>query len=137
MKRVIVTILILFFAGAALLTAQQFKDESEYYPKTVPIGRIYPHELGYRIDFIKQDYSIGTIYAPSEWFRSAASIGEIAYGSGPAYPYATFFYKDGEVDHFRLYLIESYGHESWGRLEAGVDYSGEFPPDDSKPQIVF
>ena len=98
---------------------------SDYYPKTMAINRIYPSELGYRVDYIKANRTLGTFYAPNEWFKEAAGYGEIVYGSGAQYPYATFYYKDGKIDHFRLYLISNYNDVSWGVLR-GDDYSDEF-----------
>ena len=137
MKRVTLFVIIILFIGTVGAFAQQFENESEIYPKTLQIHRIYSHNMGYRIDYVRQDYTVGTLWAPIEWFRGAASTGEIAYGQGRAYPYVTFFYKDGEVDHFRLYIIENPAHQSWGSLDPGTDYSGEFPSPDSKPVVNF
>lgn len=135
MKRMTI-IMILLLAMAVSAVAQQFENESEYYPKTLPIERISIHSLGYRIDYIKQDYTIGTFWAPVGWFRSAGTMGEIAYiDSG--YPYVSFFYKNGVLDHFRLYLIESMEHSSWDILDNATDYSDRFPDLDSIAEIQF
>jgi hypothetical protein len=136
-KRATFFVIILLLISAAGAFAQNIENESELYPKTLQIARIFNHSKGYRVDYIRQDYTVGTFWAPVEWFRGAASMGAIAHGSGRAYPYVTFFYRDGEVDHFRLYLVESPAHESWGFLDPNTDYSGEFPPVDSKPEISF
>ena len=136
-KRILLFVISLFLFSTAGAFAQKFENESELYPKTVPIARVYNTENGLRVDYIRQDYTIGTFWAPIDWFRGAASTGEIAYGEGAAYPYVTFYYKDGVVDHFRLYLIENPADESWGFLDPGVDYSDKFPPADSKPEISF
>ena len=98
---------------------------SEYYPKTMAINRVYPHTMGYRVDYIKSDRTIGTFYAPTEWFKKAAGYGEIVYGFGAQYPYATFYYKDGKIDHFRLYLVSDFNDMSWGVLR-GDDYESKF-----------
>ena len=137
MKRVTLIAVFLLIAGLAGSAAQTIQNESDLYPKTVPIAKIYPLPDGYRIDYIRQDYTLGILWAPTEWFRSAASIGEIVYGNGPSYPYVTFFYKGGEVDHFRLYLVENPNHESWGSLDPTKDYSSNFPDPASKPQVSF
>jgi hypothetical protein len=136
-KRVTLITLVLLLIGTVGAFAQQFENESELYPKTLQIARIFNHSDGYRVDYIRQNYTVGTFWAPIEWFRGAASVGAMAFGDGPAYPYVTFFYKDGEVDHFRLYVIENPAHDSWGYLDPNVDYSGEFPSPDSKPVISF
>jgi hypothetical protein len=99
--------------------------QSDFYPKTVAINRVYPHTLGYRVDYIKSNRTLGTFYAPTEWFKKAAGYGEIVYGNGAQYPYATFYYKDGKIDHFRLYLISDFNDQSWGVLR-GEDYNQDF-----------
>jgi hypothetical protein len=136
-KRITLIVMSILLFSTAGAFAQKFENESELYPKTVPIAHIYNNSKGFRVDYIRQNYTVGTFWAPIEWFRGAGSTGEIAYGEGASYPYVTFYYKDGEVDHFRLYLIENPAHESWGYLDPEVDYSGEFPAVDSKPEISF
>ena len=128
---------ILLSAAALGIGAQQFENESEYYPKSFQIHRIYTLSKGYRIDYVTQNYKIGTFWAPIEWFRGAGSTGEIAYGTGAAYPYVTFFFKEGIVEHFRLYLVESPAHESWGMLSPAEDYADQFPASDAKPEIAL
>lgn len=137
MKRRVLIVVLLLLISAAGAFAQKIENESDYYPKTLQIARIFNHAKGYRVDYIRQDYTVGTFWAPVEWFRGAASTGEIAFGTGRAYPYVTFFYKEGTVDHFRLYLIENPAHESWGLLDPNVDYTGEFPSVESKPEITY
>ncbi len=117
--------------------AQRFENESEYYPKTFAIESIYSHALGYRVDYIRQDYSIDTLWLPAEWFKSADSVGQIAYGKGVIYPYMTLFYKNGQLDHFRLYLQENKSHPSWKLLKSGVDHSDKFPSPDSELVLTY
>ncbi len=117
--------------------AQQFENESEIYPKTLQIHKIYNNSRGFKIEYVKADFSLGSFWAPIEWFRGSDSTGAIAYGEGGAYPYVSFFYKAGELSHFRLYLVENPAHESWGSLDPRGDYSEEFPDPDSKPVIVY
>lgn len=98
---------------------------SEFYPKTMAINRVYPNKDGYRVDYIKSNRTLGTFYCPTEWFQKAAGYGEIVYGEGSQYPYATFYYKDGKIDHFRLYLVSNFNDISWGvfREEAGDKFN--------------
>ena len=116
-------VLLLILTGSFL---QAEVTQSDYYPKTMAINRIYPHELGYRVDYIKSNRTLGTFYAPTEWFKKAAGYGEIVYGKGAQYPYATFYYKDGKIHHFRLYVVSSFSDISWGVLRSDVDYTDEF-----------
>lgn len=137
MKRITLLTLLVLIISTSAVFAQQFENESEMYPKTLQIHKIYNHSMGFKVEYIRQDYSLGSFWAPIEWFRGAASTGVIAYGKGPAYPYVSFFYMNGEMSHFRLYLIENPAHESWGSLDPNVDYTGEFPDPETKPVITY
>ncbi|OQX29106.1 MAG: hypothetical protein B0D92_05525 [Spirochaeta sp. LUC14_002_19_P3] len=134
MKRIM---LILLVAAAMSAYAQQFENESEFYVKTLPVNRIYLYNPGYRIDYIRQDSSIGTLWAPAEWFRKPATMGKVVYGKGNEYPYVSFFFKNGVLDHFRLYLIQNKLDDSWGDMGSEADYQGKFPSPDTIPTIEF
>ena len=126
-KRSVLFILLVMIAGISFLSAEVTK--ANVYPKTMPINRIYPHELGYRVDYLKSNRTIGTFYAPLEWFQKSAGYGEIVYGQGESYPYATFYYVDGKIDHFRLYIVENFNDPSWGTLR-GENYEDKFNVDE-------
>ena len=136
-KRITLLAIVLVLISTVGAFAQDFKNESEFYSKTLQINQIYNNAKGFKVEYIRQDYTLGSFWAPIEWFRGAASTGEIAYGDSAAYPYVSFFYKSGELDHFRLYLFENPAHASWGSLDPTVDYSAEFPSPDSKPVISY
>lgn len=123
MKRKIAFILILFSLLCTIVAAES--GISEYYTKTVHIAKIYPHKLGYKVVYVKGDNTTSALYAPMEWFRQIGGYGEIIYGSSAAYPYMTVYFKAGEVSHFRLYVLESFQHESWGATPR-EDYTEEF-----------
>lgn len=122
-KRSVLFILLVMIAGISFLSAEV--TEASVYPKTMAINRIYPHELGYRVDYIKSNRTIGTFYAPLAWFQKSAGYGEIVYGQGEAYPYATFYYAEGKISHFRLYIVENFNDPSWGILR-GEGYEDKF-----------
>ncbi len=113
-KKAVFFVLFMMIATASFIFAES--GTASVYPKTVSIYKVYPHSLGYRVDYIKSNRTIGTFYAPLEWFKKAGGYGEIVYGKGKQYPYATFYYADGKIDHFRLYLIEDFNDISWGTL---------------------
>jgi len=113
-KKAVFFVLFIMITTASLVFAET--GTASVYPKTVAINRIYPHTLGYRVDYIKSNRTIGTFYAPLEWFKKAGGYGEIVYGNGKQYPYATFYYVGNKIDHFRLYLIEDFNDISWGSL---------------------
>lgn len=135
MKRIICLTAVIL--GAFALFAQDFENESEYYAKTVPITKIYTHKEGYRVDYIRKGRLTDTFWAPSEWFRGSQRKGAIAFVAGAAYPYASFFFKDGVVNHFRLYLVENLAHESWATYRPEEEIAANFPPADSTPEINF
>ena len=125
MKRfVLLTLCLLMFLSAAVLFADT--QESEFYAKSVHIYRIYPHKLGYRVDYSKSNLSLGSFYAPMKWFSGPAGIGEIILGNSRSYPYMTLFFKDGQVDHFRLYLKSDMRDMTWGSLEDNDAYNDHF-----------
>lgn len=125
-KKTAFFILLITFISASFLSAEISESKkSNIYPKTMAIHRIYPHALGYKVDYIKSNRTLGTFYAPLDWFKKSAGYGEIVYGFGEAYPYATFYYEDGKIDHFRLYLIDNFSDISWGRLQ-DKDYDDKF-----------
>jgi hypothetical protein len=122
-KKAVFFILFIMIVSASFLSAET--GTASIYPKTIAINRIYPHALGYKVEYIKSNRTLGTFYAPLDWFRKTGGYGEIAYGFGSQYPYATFYYMDGKIDHFRLYLVEDFNDPSWGILR-GDDYTEEF-----------
>ncbi len=104
----------------------QSKFNAEIYPKTMGIYKVYPHKLGYRVDYYKSDRSLGTFYAPLSWFEGTSAYGEIVYGTDRTYPYVTFYYKDGAISHFRLYLFQDYYHSSWAYFQDPTKFDDRF-----------
>ena len=137
MKRILLFVAILTLFCVISVSAQVTKEESEYYLKSFPIDKLYAHTLGYRMDYYKQDRTLGSMWIPKEWLNRADSIGRMITGPRHTSPYATFVYKDGEVDHFRLYIIDQVGDPSWGTLETGPDYTNNFPNPQSKPIVRY
>ena len=127
----------LILINTSTVSAQEIENESELYPKTQWIYRVYAHNLGYRVDYIKDSFTLGSIWIPNEWVSGANSIGKVVYGEGETYPYISFFFKEGKLDHFRIYLIENQAHPSWGLLNPRVDYSGKFNPSDFNLDLEF
>jgi hypothetical protein len=123
MKKSIAIVLgLLFIAGIISVTA----DESEMFVKSMHIVKVYPHQKGYRIVYMKSGLDIGVTYFPMEWFYGAANKGEVIYGKDPAYPYMSIFWKNGEFHHVRLYLEESKNAQSWGDIDNPQAIEGNF-----------
>ena len=92
-KAAFLTLLILIISATFAAAQESDSKRAEIYPKTMAIHRVYPHQLGYKVEYIKSNRTLGSFYAPLEWFKKSAGYGEIVYGQGRAYPYATFYYK--------------------------------------------
>jgi len=135
MKHIGISLALLLVIAALSLFAQNFENESEIYPKTLQVAQVSRHADGLRVDYIRQNYTVGTLWAPNEWFNSPESIGEIFYGNKRAYPYITFYFVDGALDHFRLYLSDRNANQFGDPLDS--DYSAKFPPAESTPEIDF
>lgn len=97
-----------------LLAAFAWADESEYYVKTVPISKVYTHNLGYKILYVKSDMSLGAFYVPFAWFVAPAAKGDLIWGITREYPFFSIFYKNGEFSHIRLYLKKNKDDVTWG-----------------------
>ena len=137
MKRLFLILITIAFMGVISIHAQVISEESEYYPKTLMISRIYTHTLGYKVNYFKQDRTLGTLWLPKEWFFGPNKIGSILYGHSSVTPYGVFYYKEGEVTHFRLYIIYPFANADWQALEQHIDYTDQFPNPQSKPIVEY
>lgn len=129
-KRNIFFALIFFFLIAGVAGA----ETSEFFVKTVPITRVYQHRLGYRIAYPKSNHTMGIIYVPHRWFVREAGTedeakAELSAGSGPAYPYFSVFWRNGEFHHIRLYLEQNLRDLSYGQLDNPAAFNERFDID--------
>ncbi len=114
--------------------AAAFSETSEYYVKTIPIVKVYDHNSGYKIAYLKSNLDFAYLYIPKKWFASSAETGlapkaEIVSGKDSAYPYFSIFWKSGKFDHIRLYFQSNLNDPSWGDLNPNVDISEKFKID--------
>lgn len=112
-KKLLLVCLLFICIGFGLFAA-----ESEMFVYSTPIVKVYVHQLGYRVVYMKESMDIGILYVPLEFFQGTASQAEAIYGRGAAYPYMSVFWEDGEFSHIRLYLHEDFNHLSWADLDA-------------------
>ena len=100
-----------------------FAEESTMFVKTMPIIRIYSHRMGFKVLYLKNNFTLGAFYVPLRWFDEAASKGLLVKGFFEEYPYFSIFWKDGEFHSVKLYVKENLQHETWGTLgsEEGID----------------
>lgn len=103
----------ILFSGVSL-AADSHAEESEFYVKTIFIVKVYNDNLGFRVDYQTSNMELYSIYMPQEWFGTSGGYGEVIYGDHPSAPYMSVWYKDGKIDHFRLYVKEDFNHPSWG-----------------------
>lgn len=124
LKRIAAALLALLLTGL-IFSGVLFAKDSDLFVKTLPITKIYPHGKGFKILFVKSDLTLGSFYVPITWFigSGAANKADIVYGNDPAYPYCSIFWKKGEFDHLRLYVMKDKNHETWGVLSAREDLS--------------
>ena len=124
MKRTVMLVaLVLLILGVFTVNAQE--QDPKLYVKTVSIMKILNHALGYKVLYLKSSMEVGEFYVPHSWFKAGGKA-ELILGNGPAFPYFSVFYRDGEFDHIKIYAAEHIGHLSWGRLKRQVGDSSKF-----------
>jgi hypothetical protein len=116
MKRAVL-ILLLIGLVAVSASGQQQKD---LYTKSAVILKIYTHQLGYKVFYLKEDAEVASFFAPSEWFYGASGRGTIVWGQQYDYPYLTVYWENGEFKYLKLFLRRNMQHETWGVLRADV-----------------
>ncbi len=117
--------IMLFFAVLLALSGivSAETETSDLYAKSVPISKVYIHQLGFRVVYMKSNSQMAVFYVPQTWFETAAVTGsapkaEVVYGNEDAYPYFSIFWKDGKFDHIRLYLKSNLNDPSWGEISS-------------------
>ncbi len=130
MKRITLLSAVLLFVSIAV-----FAQDSDIYVKSVPISKVYIHQLGFRVVYMKSNTEMAVFYLPKAWFETASVSGtvqkaEVLYGNEDAYPYFSVFWKDGKFDHIRLYLKSDLNDTSWGDINpAWGDLTEKFKVD--------
>ncbi len=124
MKKIALLACILLFLS---IGTAAFAEESEFFVKSVPITKVYVHQLGYRIVYVKSGMDLGITYIPMEWFYgSGANKAQVVYGDDPAYPFISVFWKEGEFHHLRLYLFRDKNHQTYGDLDYSPTLEDKF-----------
>jgi len=127
LKKLILLIAILMIVA----TTAAFSEPSDFYVKTLPIVKVYDHNLGYRIVYMKSNFELTAIYIPKGWFKTASETGEppkaeLVAGKDSAYPYFSVFWKGADFDHIRIYLQSDLNDPSWGDLAETEDMTEKF-----------
>ncbi len=125
MRRNLVPLAALLLLGS-IAYAQEAK-QPDVFAKTVDIGKIYTHPLGYRILYLRSTLDWGEMYVPMTWFKwSGVGKGEVVWGNDPAYPYLVIYWVDGKFANIRLFLRSDPTDISYGVLDPTIDLSKQF-----------
>jgi hypothetical protein len=129
MKKALMLLAVMAFALACVPAFSQTArpDPQDAFVKTVPIAKIYAHQLGYRVLYFKSTYEYAEMYVPMKWFSTGVGQAQMFFGNETAFPYFTIVWADGKFDHIRLYVRDSLSHPTWAELDdKGADLSGKF-----------
>jgi hypothetical protein len=124
---------ILFAAGLFLLASlPAFSQAQTTYPKdayakTIPLLKVWVHDLGYKLQFFNSNSQVADIYVPLTWFnKGALSKADIVYANEKGFPYCTIVWVDGVFDHITLYVLNDFRSQTWGVLNVPGDLSAQF-----------
>jgi len=110
--------------------------ESPYYVKTLYIEKIFPHELGYKIEYRRSNsIYLAEAYLPLAWFGKTDGPARLVYANDNSVPFVNVYWRNGEFHHLVLFVHESLGHLSWGTLAKTEEVASEFDIDE--PAFVF
>ena len=130
MKKIVIAIVFAgFFFAVSPIFAQETQNgnQSNIYYVNISIERIWPHKLGYVVQYRRDSFNTARVYLPLAWFSQAAGKGEIlSLPRGEAWPSMTVFYQNGEFSHVRLYVHPWESHQSWGVFPQGTNFDQEF-----------
>jgi hypothetical protein len=127
-KKALIFLAVFATLSLTSLSAQESENEkeSQLYPKHIYVAKIWSHKLGFRIDYYRDDKTIGTLYAPLKWFREAGGLAQLGFDEGDQVPYMTVFYKEGKVSHFRVFAYRDITHYTWGTPPSAENWDDRF-----------
>ncbi|MGO9307534.1 MAG: hypothetical protein ACLQDL_00750 [Spirochaetia bacterium] len=97
------------------------------YYKSIPLIKVWAHQLGYMVQFWTSKSQVASIYIPLTWFNLGPnSKADIIYGNEPTYPRLVIFWVDGKFDHVNLYVLDNFDSLTWGVLNQAGDYTTQF-----------
>ncbi len=111
-QKIWILLLLLSIVSGSRLYAES--TVSDLYVKTIYIRKVYNNKLGFRVDYQTANMNMQAVYMPIKWFGASGGYGEVVYGNHPTAPYMSIWYKDGKIDHFRLYVKDDFADPSWG-----------------------
>jgi hypothetical protein len=122
MRKLLLPLFVLVLAVFIMLPSSAFSQPQrrDIYTVSVPIIKIFAHQLGYKIYYLKYDLTLGSFHVPIDWFTSAGGKGTITWGRTDVYPYFSLYWRDKKFFQIRLFLKENLFDESWGVLKVPI-----------------
>jgi hypothetical protein len=125
MKRATIIVVLI-----AILACAVAADSSAFYPVRIDVVKVYSHAEGFLVLYRKGSSDVASVYIPARWFVSGGKA-ELVRGQDSSFPYMTVFYKNGQFDHLRLYVLADQTDLTWGILSPS-EGKGKFDSDDLK-----
>ena len=129
MKKLVVAAVVLVFllGGLPVFAQNRGNTESDLMYINVSLERIWPHRLGYVVQYRLPGNRVARTYIPIEWFTSGDPRGElVTLRPGNSWPSMSVFFRDGEFSHVRLNIHRSPSHQSWGNIPLTVNIDDRF-----------
>jgi len=126
-KLAFAAVVLVFLFGGLPVFAQSQGIETDLVYINVSLERIWPHRLGYVVQYRRPGNRVARAYLPGEWFTGGDSRGEIiTLPRGNSWPSMSVFFRDGEFSHVRLNIHRSPSHQSWGNIPQTVNIDDRF-----------
>jgi hypothetical protein len=125
-------VLIIAMSGSAVFAQQQPQQEEEQpslFASTIFLNRVYSHRMGYKVEYLRSDFSLGEAYLPNDWFTTAAGKGDVIYTHSASAPYLEVYYDGDSFHHVKLFVRKNTNHSSWARLEESEGLEERFNTD--------
>jgi hypothetical protein len=117
---------VLFLVSLPMFAQEKTPDLPDVFVKTVPVMKVYTHELGYKILFIKSNQDVGAMYVPIKWFGRATGKGATVFELNDVSPYVSIYWKDGKFEHIVLHVPADPNSRVWGILTTNEDMKPVF-----------
>jgi hypothetical protein len=126
-------VVVLLAIGLSVFAQARPKDNESIYVRTIPVIKVFTHQLGYKVFYQTNRGGVASVYIPAEWFNHAGGKASITYGSGPQYPYMSVYWINGKFDHIKLFLVQDILADTWDVLrEPPAEAAEHFKVDEPK-----
>jgi hypothetical protein len=125
----------LLVAALPTFSQAQSSDKPDIFVKTVPILKVYSHELGFKVLFIKSNQTVGSLYVPIKWFGRSTGKGMTVFEGSDVSPYMSLFWENGKFSHIVLHVPAAPNSPVWGILTTNDDMTSVFNVEE--PQVTF